>query len=227
MIHNHFQSSQFIPLPLGLGRGSTGFVPMEKAMEDPLAMEAEAMAMEANQEVLIPSTFKITTPIPPPQCSTMEVLVEQDLGKEKVAPVCSYLKMEDPTPYYIRLRQQMKWWLGHGSPQVISLVAHGVPSPPLPPVISLSPCIRSPSQTQAAIQILEEYRSIGAVKLVSMGEVKHLMPWFVIEKMEEGKKKVRFISDCRQLNQYQTTPLQNGSLGYHFPSTEEKHVGGR
>ncbi len=97
-----------------------------------------------------------------------------------MAPVCSHLKMEDQPPYYIRLKQQMKWWLGHGSSQVISLVAHGVPSPPLPPVLFLSPCIGSPSQTQAAVQILEEYRSIGAVKLVSMGLVKHIMPWFVI-----------------------------------------------
>ena len=86
------------------------------------------------------------------------------------------------------MRNRMPWWQKHGSLQVQSLMTHGVPCPHLPAVLSMKPCIRSQEQTQEALQILEEYRELGAVRLVHLQEVRHLIPWFVIEKLENRKK---------------------------------------
>jgi hypothetical protein len=54
-----------------------------------------------------------------------------------------------------------------------------------------------------AKNILEEYKQAGAVrKLESPQGVKHLIPWFIVSKMEPTGEKHRFITDCRELNSY-------------------------
>ena len=67
------------------------------------------------------------------------------------------------------------------------------PSPP--PSLQLRPCHRSCADQTAALQVLEEYKGLGAVK-------EFLVPWFVIRKREGEGEKLRLISDCREINQH-------------------------
>ena len=43
---------------------------------------------------------------------------------------------------------------------------------------------------------------VGSVDKNPPGSTRHLVPWFVISKMENGKEKLRLISDCRIINQF-------------------------
>ena len=62
---------------------------------------------------------------------------------------------------------------------------------------------KSPEDLLLAQHILEEYRQAGAVRQVRDPEnTKHLVPWFVISKEEQGGMKHRFITDCRELNRF-------------------------
>ena len=62
---------------------------------------------------------------------------------------------------------------------------------------------KSPEDLLLAQHILEEYRQAGAVRQVRDPEnTKHLVPWFVISKEEQGGLKHRFITDCRELNRF-------------------------
>ena len=77
---------------------------------------------------------------------------------------------------------------------------------------------KSLADIQAAEKILAEYESVGAVrKLLPHESHHHLVPWFIIRKMEANKKeKLRLISDCRELNQY----FQPG----HFKLDHMQHI---
>ena len=69
---------------------------------------------------------------------------------------------------------------------------------PLPPQLSGKPCIRSQEETKMALETIEEYIQVGAVKEIPPSQARHLIPWFVIKKGE----KLRLITDCREINHY-------------------------
>ena len=75
-----------------------------------------------------------------------------------------------------------------------------VPSPPHS--LQLKPCHRSCADQTAALQVLEEYKEVGAVEEISLQGTQFLVSWFVIRKREGEVEKLRLISDCREINQH-------------------------
>ena len=69
------------------------------------------------------------------------------------------------------------------------------------PHLQLRPCLRSCADQTAALQVLEEYKEVGAVEEVSLQGTQFLVPWFVIKKSEGEGQKLRLDSDCREINQ--------------------------
>ena len=94
------------------------------------------------------------------------------------------------------------------------------------PLLSLTERYKSPTEFQAATLILEGYKKEGAVKQLPGGEgVKHLVPWFIISKPENGATKHRLISDCRESNNFFQTPkFRLDNIQQIFPY--QKKVGG-
>ena len=43
---------------------------------------------------------------------------------------------------------------------------------------------------------------VGAVVKNPPGPIRHIIPWFVIKKEENGAEKLRLIADCRSLNRF-------------------------
>ena len=66
-----------------------------------------------------------------------------------------------------------------------------VPSPP--PSLQLRPCHRSCADQKVALQVLEEYKEVGAVEEVALQGTQFLVPWFVIRKREGEGEKLRLI----------------------------------
>ena len=127
-----------------------------------------------------------------------------DLPKEaaKVCHIASRLMQ----PLFLYPRQRLAWWkMNSNNPDVLRVLAHGVcpdwPCPLLPMV-----CKQRPLTDQIACEkIMEEYLQFGAVKRVNWDQVKFLVPWFIVRKLEaNGKEKVRLIADCRLLNSFLT-----------------------
>ena len=107
------------------------------------------------------------------------------------------------TPFFYNLRAKMAFWMTHGSMEVQNLIRSGVRSDrPLPSTLSRRETRRSAEQIQLAKEVLKEYLEVGAIKQIPETQARHLIPWFVIQKTEGEKTKLRLISDCRELNQY-------------------------
>ena len=84
----------------------------------------------------------------------------------------------------------------------------------LPPKLSNKPCFRSKEETKMALEALEDYIQVGAVKEIHPSQAKHLIPWFVIKKGE----KLRLITDCREVNKYvQPKPFKLENWQEIFP----------
>ena len=129
-----------------------------------------------------------------------------------------YLKsLEKVTaPFFERLRNNLPWWESNTSnPHVLEVIKHGVVSDyPLPKMLSKKPCFRTQKETQLALQTIQEYLEVGAVEEIPPRKVRHLIPWFVIEKGD----KLRLITDCREINHYlEPKPFKLENLGEMFP----------
>ena len=106
-------------------------------------------------------------------------------------------------PYFLRLRKALPWWEKHAPRDTLALIQEGVqPSFPLPVFLESKKQVKSAQEEAQALQVLEEYMEVGAVIKDPPGPTKHLVPWFVISKQEQGKEKLRLISDCRIINQF-------------------------
>ena len=103
-------------------------------------------------------------------------------------------------PFFLNLRKNIHWWKENNcSQEVLRLIENGVSCPyPLPSQLSKRPCIRSQEETHLALQTIQEYLAVGAVRQINLQEAKHLIPWFVIKKGE----KLRLITDCREMNTF-------------------------
>ena len=120
-------------------------------------------------------------------------------------------------PYFQRLRDRAQWWRQNtADPEVLRVIFQGVATPiPLPSKLSMAPCFRNSEETQWALETLEEYLTVGAIKEIPFLEAKHLIPWFVIKKGE----KLRLITDCREINQFlPTKPFKLENWQEIFPS---------
>ena len=90
---------------------------------------------------------------------------------------------EASMPFHQRLRSHIKWWQKHSSKEVLNLIRHGVTAAvPLPSHLSSKPCIRSQEETKMAVETLEDYIRVGAVKEIPPNQARHLNPSFVIKK---------------------------------------------
>ena len=108
-----------------------------------------------------------------------------------------------PTPYFEQVRGKEGWWVQNAPKETLQLIMHGVgPSLRLPDNLSKKIQVKSPLEEQKALQVLQEYLEVGAVCKNPPGETKHLVPWFVISKEENGQEKLRLIADCREINQF-------------------------
>jgi hypothetical protein len=103
-------------------------------------------------------------------------------------------------PFYARLQRRFQWWRRNTQdPSVLHLITHGVTAAyPLPCNLSMQPCFRNQEETQMALESIQEYLDVGALKEISLQQAKHLIPWFVIKKGE----KLRLITNCKELNNY-------------------------
>ena len=62
---------------------------------------------------------------------------------------------------------------------------------------------KTPEEEDLAMKVMEEYVQVGAAKLLPPEGTKFLVPWFVVEKVDEkGDQKLRLISDCREINRF-------------------------
>ena len=114
-------------------------------------------------------------------------------GQAHAVPHCSGVQrapelppLQMAKPFFMQLRHQYHWWVENTkNPEVLTIIQQGVAAPgQLPSKLSLRKCYRSKQETQLALETLEEYLAVGAVKEVPPWEAKHLIPWFVIQKGE-------------------------------------------
>jgi hypothetical protein len=107
-------------------------------------------------------------------------------------------------PLWERLQRNLPWWENHAPHFVVNLIKQGVTTDhPLPPVMSRRQQSKTPQEINLATTILEDYLASGAVRRVQDPEnTRHLVPWFVLSKPEQGGVKNRLIADCRELNQF-------------------------
>ena len=83
------------------------------------------------------------------------------------------------------------------------MIRHGVQaSNPFPEFLSYREQRKTVQEEQQGLKVLQEYMDIGAVIKHPPGTTRHLVPWFVIAKQENGAEKLRLISDCREINQF-------------------------
>ena len=102
-------------------------------------------------------------------------------------------------PFHFRLRDHIKWWEKHSNKEVLLLIKYGLmDSLPLPPKLSSKHCIRTRDETKLALETLQDYIQVGAVKDIKPSQARHLIPWFLIKKREN----LRLITDCRGKNHY-------------------------
>ena len=102
--------------------------------------------------------------------------------------------------FFPNLRNNFQWWESNTkNPQVLNVIKQGVRADlPLPACLSKKPCVRTYKETQMALETIQEYLEVGAVKEIPRWKAKHLIPWFVIEKGD----KLRLLTDCREINHY-------------------------
>ena len=115
---------------------------------------------------------------PARQCSQLSqnILVERILETEK--------RWGD-THLQHRLQQSLSWWKRWAKPHIVDLIKEGIkPQWSSPPRMSLSG--RQGPNLEQAKEILLDYQKSGAVKEVQDQNSKHLLPWFLISKPEEG-----------------------------------------
>ena len=106
-------------------------------------------------------------------------------------------------PYFSRLQENFLWWKKFAPKRVLHLIQEGVHADfPLPNFLDSRIQSKTTQEEVQALQVLEEYMAVGAVIKNPPGVTRHLVPWFVIKKEENGKEKLRLISDCRQLNHF-------------------------
>jgi hypothetical protein len=66
---------------------------------------------------------------------------------------------------------------------------------------------KPPEQEKLALEVILDYVKVGAAKEVELRGTRYLVPWFVIQKVDEaGHQKLRLISDCRKLNEFLAPP---------------------
>ena len=108
------------------------------------------------------------------------------------------------TPLRLRLLQCLPWWKRNAPSLVVQLILRGVEQDiPLPPSLTMSRPNKSEKDLQLAQEILLDYEKSGAVRVVTdPHHTRHLVPWFIVSKEEQGGLKHRFITDCRELNQF-------------------------
>ena len=117
----------------------------------------------------------------------------QDLKAE----VCSPVKEISLLPHPQRLRTRFQWWVQHATPTICNIIQNGVEAPwPLQmgPWLSMKVRTMSSSDQTIALQLIQEYLQIGALKEIKIpsGQVplhfslsqgiRHLVPWFIISK---------------------------------------------
>jgi hypothetical protein len=107
-------------------------------------------------------------------------------------------------PLWQRLRDSLPWWEMHAPPFVVGLIRQGVGSDKtLPNFLSQRRQQKADQEISLANQMMLEYKESGAVREVTDPEnTRHLVPWFVLTKMEVSGVKHRLIADCRELNQF-------------------------
>ena len=65
-----------------------------------------------------------------------------------------------------------------------------------------------------ALETIQEYLEVGAVKEINLQQAKHLIPWFVIKKGE----KLRLITNCKEINQFlEPKPFRLENWPENFP----------
>ena len=146
--------------------------------------------------------------------------------KENPKVSLEFLLQRPPLPLPLRLKVNHQWWLLHATPQVYHWVTEGISAPwPYPlgqhcnqwPVLSRK-INYSAHQEPLALSLIKEYIQLGAMielrkpptwswpETLAFHQIFHLVPWFVIQKMEGSKIKNRLITDCREINQFLFSP---------------------
>jgi len=155
-------------------------------------------------------------------------------SKELEQPACGdKAKATGDVPHPDRLRLCLPWWAKWAPRHVVDLIKHGV-SPPweegYAPFLSKSLREASQEQEKLALELITEYMAIGAVKelvpqqgmsitrFMDAADIRHLVPWFVLSKVEGDSFKHRLITDCRELNlHFKCPPFRMEHLGHIFP----------
>ena len=99
--------------------------------------------------------------------------------------------MELEEPYFLRLRKSLPWWEKHAPAATVRLIKQGVrPTFTLPDHLDSKQQKHSPQEEAQALKVLQEYMQVGAVIKDPPGLTRHLIPWFVISKQEQGNEKL-------------------------------------
>ena len=128
---------------------------------------------------------------------------DTSLSVEACCPLSPHWLGDPKGPYFQRVQDHINWWEKHAPQNVVNLITHGVSANwPLPEFVESPPHIRSQVEVNQALKVLEEYIQVGAVVKNPPGTTRHLVPWFVISKEENGKEKLRLIANCKTINNY-------------------------
>jgi hypothetical protein len=128
------------------------------------------------------------------------------------------------TPLPHRLQHCLDWWEKWAHPKIVQLLREGItPQWVKPPVLSVTG--RQAENLEQAKLIMQDYEKSGAVKKVDPAGTKHLLPWFLLAKPEEGGgTKWRFISDCRELNaHFQVEKFRLDHIQNIYPILQKGH----
>ena len=179
------------------------------------AMAASGLEERAKEKV---STNKIVQSInpffPPRSIKAMAASKSSQamvcLQKKSMTSLASISCQDVPVNLTESIQMNLQWWktLSGARSEVLNLLQTGLNTDfPLPPQLSLHAQEKTPQQVQEVLPLIKEYLAVGALQEVSLSSAKHLIPWFVIKKLEilpsgEKKEKMRLISDCREINHY-------------------------
>jgi hypothetical protein len=171
-------------------------------------MHPHSKAMAVNHPIHCPKnngkglTLEREVIIPPPKNQFLDmqaVALEQKCSRKLNATHW----LSGPQPFYLRVRNHLSWWEKRAPQATLDLLSQGVQETwPLPEFLQSKPQRKTFQEEAQALQVLQEYMEVGAVIKNPPGVTRHLIPWFVLAKMDNGKEKLRLISDCRMLNHY-------------------------
>ena len=90
------------------------------------------------------------------------------------------LQFQFHPPFSLKLRENFQWWINaKASKEVQQLILEGIKLDyPIMGKLSMKTCIRTKEETKLALETIQEYLEVGAMKEIPRHNAKHLIHFF-------------------------------------------------